>query len=153
MTCKRQGMSTELFITQPKGGCTIPLIEQIIPLTLEIGCYSQMKFSTLKNDNIRWKPVKSSIIFEQKIKFGIWKKLFPKSIVYSRWNSQPTNRGQPSKGKFRRTFSYLRCFFIFSWTIKLHLFFVFLNWCYSISIEYYHSVKERLSNPYSSILS
>ena len=30
---------------------------------------------------------------------------------------------------------------------------IFWYWCYCLSIEYYDSVKERLSNPYSSILS
>ena len=29
----------------------------------------------------------------------------------------------------------------------------FLYWCYSLSIAYYDSVKEQMSNPYSSILS
>ena len=29
---------------------------------------------------------------------------------------------------------------------------IFLYWCYSLSIEYYDSMKEWLSNPYSSIL-
>ena len=36
---------------------------------------------------------------------------------------------------------------------KVVIYGFFLYWCYSLSIDYYDSVKERLSDPYSSILS